>query len=207
MGDERGRTRSMKKINWYLFFIVLWLFCGEGHGLAQTMYVTDRLYLSLRSAPDPELPALVLLPSDTKVEVLATEDKWAQVKLEDGRTGWVMKRYLVKDLPKSLVIEELKRQVENRSVILEKLEEENRSIKKGLSDRTIEGAKEDALKKRIETLKAQITRQKKNIELSTREKTVERLKEVYVTGIVALFVGLVIGYLVRKPPKKRQIFY
>ena len=48
----------------------LYLLCGQGTGLAETMYVTDRLYLSLRNAPDPEQRPLALLPSDTKVDVL-----------------------------------------------------------------------------------------------------------------------------------------
>ncbi|NIU38405.1 SH3 domain-containing protein, partial [Candidatus Bathyarchaeota archaeon] len=43
-----------------------------------------------------------LLPSDTRVEVLETEGKWAKVTAENGRTGWVMQRYLVKDVPKSV---------------------------------------------------------------------------------------------------------
>ena len=197
----------MKKASWYLLFIVLSLFCGRGDAIADTMYVTDRLYLSLRSAPNPELPALRLVPSDTKVEVLATQDKWAQVKLEDGRTGWVVRKFLVKDPPKSMVIEDLKRQIENKSITLERLEEENRSLKENLPERAGQGVKEEALRKQIETLKAQLAQQNKNVKLNTREETLERLEEVYVTGIIALILGIVIGYLVRRPKKKKQLFY
>lgn len=69
-------------------FLVLLLYTGTiGH--AETMYVSDRLYLSLRNAPDPGQLALDLLSSDTRVDVLETKGKWARVRLEDGRTGWV----------------------------------------------------------------------------------------------------------------------
>ncbi len=192
-------------MKWYPFFVVFCLFWGQGLGLAETVYVTDRLYLSLRSAPDPEQPAMELLPSDTKVEILGIEKEWAQVKLEDGRTGWVMKRYLVSDLPKSLVIEELKSQIESNNALLEKLQEENTSLKRETADRVMQESTESALRKTIERLKSQIAQQDKRLETATKEETVERLKEVYVTGLVALLVGLVIGYLVRGPKKKRQL--
>ncbi|NIS60349.1 MAG: SH3 domain-containing protein, partial [Proteobacteria bacterium] len=102
-------TKTMKL---YLCLIAVCLLWAQGNVLAETMYVTDRLHLSLRKGPDTGQPPVGLLPSDTKVEVLETEGNWAQVNLEDGRTGWVIKRYLVKDVPKSLIIEQLKAQLE-----------------------------------------------------------------------------------------------
>jgi SH3 domain protein len=197
----------MKTMKWYAFPIVFCLLFGHGKGLAQTMYVTDRLLLSFRSAPDPDQPAMKLLSSDTQVEVLATEGEWAEVKLEDGSTGWVMKRYLVSELPKSIVMEELKRELENKNVILARLEEEIASLKEAVSDQNIRQAEESTFKRKIQTLQNQIAKQKKRLEMSTKENTLKRLKEVYVTGIVALSVGLIIGYMVRRPKKKRQLFY
>ncbi len=205
VNGQARRIGLMKNMRWYLFFAALYLVCSQGKGLALDMYVTDRLYLSLRSAPDPELPAATLLPSDTKVEVVGTEGDWAEVKLEDGKTGWVMKKFLTNDFPARLTNEELKRQVENKSAILEKLEKENASLRKQISEQVMTETKSNGLKKKIETLQNQIAEQKKRLEVTTKENTVERLKEVYVAAIVALFVGLVIGYLVRRP-KKRQMF-
>jgi SH3 domain protein len=178
---------SMKYMKLHLILVVVCLLYGQGSGLAETMYVTDRLYLSLRNAPDPGQPSLDLLPSDTKVEVLETEGNWAKVKLEDGRTGWVMKRFLVKDLPQSLIIEQLKEQLENRNISLEGLRQENAS-----------------LKEEIENLKDQIIQQNERIEMTTKENTLERLTKTYGPVIVALLVGLNIGclliiiYLVRR---------
>ena len=178
---------SMKYMKLHLILVVVCLLYGQGSGLAETMYVTDRLYLSLRNAPDPGQPSLDLLPSDTKVEVLETEGNWANVKLEDGRTGWVMKRFLVKDLPQSLIIEQLKEQLENRNISLEGLRQENAS-----------------LKEEIENLKDQIIQQNERIEMTTKENTLERLTKTYGPVLVVLLVGLNIGclliiiYLVRR---------
>jgi SH3-like domain-containing protein len=178
---------SMKRTKLSLYFIVFCLLYGQGSGLAETMYVTDRLYLSLRNAPEPEAPSLALLPSDTKVDVLEMEDNWAKVTLKDGRTGWVIKRFLVKELPKSLIIEQLQNQIQNKNISLERLREENAS-----------------LKEEIETLRNQIIKQNERIVTTTKENTLGRLKEIYAPVIVVLLVGLNIGcllvirYLVRR---------
>lgn len=168
----------MRSTKLYLFVIGICLLYAKGIGLAETMYVSDRLHLSLRTSPDPEQPALELLSSDTRVDVLETEGKWARVMLKNGRTGWVWKRFLVKDLPKSLIIEQLKEQLENRNISLEGLRQENAS-----------------LKEKIENLKDQIIQQNERIETTTKEKTLERLTKTYSPVIVALLVGLNIGCL------------
>lgn len=167
-----------------LFLPLVFLLYAGRIGHAETMYVSDHLYLSLRNAPDPEQSAVDLLPSDTKVDVLETQGKWARVNLEDGRTGWVMKRFLVLDLPKSLIIQQLQRQIENKNIVIERLREEIAS-----------------LEKEIEGLKSQLTQQNERIELTIKEGDRKRLKGIYTTGIMTLCVGFIIGYLVRSPKR------
>jgi SH3 domain protein len=188
----------MKNIKLYLFVVIACLLHSQGNGLAETMYVTDRLYLSLRSAPSPEAPRLALLPSDTKLDVLEMEGnwatregdglkgeaRWARVRLENGRMGWVMKRFLVKNVPKSLIIEQLKGQIEEKNTIAGRLREDIASREK-----------------QIAALKTQITRQNERFEASAKESTSKRHKVLYVTGIVTLAVGFVIGYLTRRPQR------
>jgi len=127
----------------------------------------------------------MLLQSDTKVEVLETEGKWAKVQLENGRTGWVMKRYLVEDVPKSVIIEQLKGEIEEMKEIPERLRKEDAS-----------------LRKEIDTLQNQIIQQKTRLEITAKENTWKRIKEIYVAGAVALVAGFIIGYLVRSLIKK-----
>jgi SH3 domain protein len=158
-----------------------------GKGLAETMYVTDRLYLSLRKGPGLGEPSMGLLESDTKVDVLETEGNWARVTAENGRTGWVMKRYLVKDLPKSLIIDQLEEQIEKKDEVPEMLKKENAS-----------------LKQKIKGLEDEIIEKTKHLETTGKESTLKRLKEIYATGILAFVGGIVIGWLVRRPKKPRR---
>jgi SH3 domain protein len=180
----------MKKTTYHLFLVVVCLLYGAGSGYAETMYVTDRLYLSIRRGPSLEEPSLAIITSDTRVEVTETEGKWAKIALEDGKKGWVMQRYLVKDPPKSRIIEQLKGQIEDKNIGLERTRDENAS-----------------LRAEIEELKNQIIQQNARIEMSTKENTLKRLKEIYGTGIVALLVGLILGlilgYLVKRQKRAR----
>jgi|GEM_PF-1215799 len=164
-----------------LFLFLVLLFYAGRIVYAETMYVSDRLYLSLRNAPDPGQPALDILPSDTRVDVLETKGKWARVRLEDGRTGWVWKRYLVRDVPKSLIIKKLKGQIEETEITMEKF--------------LAEIASRD---REIEALKTQITKQNERFQASSKENASKRRKVLYITGIVTLAIGFVVGYLARR---------
>lgn len=183
----------MKTINLCFFLVFLFSLSGLGTGLAETMYVTDRLYLSLRNAPDPEQRPLTLLLSDMKVDVLETEGDWARVKLQDGRTGWVMKRYLTKNLPKSIIINQLEEQIESKNNLLERLKKDNISLRKEI----------EPLKSEIESMRNKVDQQAKRIAMKTKENTQKRLKITYITGAVAFFVGLIIGYLLKRTKKAR----
>jgi SH3 domain protein len=249
----------MKRTQWYVFLIVICSFYLHGNGLAETLYITDRLYLSLRDAPEVEQPSVAVLRSDTKVELLETQDDWAKVELEDGRTGWVMKKYLVRDLPRSLILDQLREEVKNKSLtiedfqgqiknmslrieelegqlnnksriigelegqiknkslvieksggqakniplILERLREENASLKKEIGDVAALKAREAAMKREIEDLKNKAVHQNKSPEMATEKDSLAERKGIYVVGTGALLLGVIIGYLVRRPDKNR----
>jgi hypothetical protein len=187
-GHNTGKgSYSMKKTGLYLIFGVACFLSLVATGIAETMYVTDRLYLSLRKGPGLGEPSLSVLVSDTKVEVVETERDWARVKLEDGRTGWVMRKFLVADLPKPIIIEQLKEELNKKDMIPEKLQKENAS-----------------LKGKIQALENEIMEKNRRLEMTGKQSTLKRLKELYATGILALVGGIVIGYLVRRPKKTRR---
>lgn len=44
---------------------------------------------ALRPGPIARLPAIQLLPAGTAVRILRTQKPWAEVRLKDGRVGWI----------------------------------------------------------------------------------------------------------------------
>ena len=55
--------------------------------------------VNLRSGPSITAARLSRIPLDTAVRVLKENGEWAQIRTPDGRTGYMMKRYLNRALP------------------------------------------------------------------------------------------------------------
>lgn len=63
---------------------------------ARTMYATDTFEIVIHSEKlNVRRNSIKVLPSGAPVDVRNIEDTWAVVRLEDGRTGYVEKKYLI----------------------------------------------------------------------------------------------------------------
>ncbi|NIO04563.1 MAG: TIGR04211 family SH3 domain-containing protein [Proteobacteria bacterium] len=193
----------MKRARWALIFFVLFFFCAQGEGLAETMYVTDLLYLSLRDAPDSSRPSLRLLKSATRVEVLQIDGGWAQIMLDDGKKGWVQKKFLVEKLQSSDMTEELQLQLEDKDRLLRSLQGENASLKGEIAQLEKQGAERVALKREIEELRSRIARQNQSLEIAEEKYRWENRKILYVTGLLALAAGFLMGFILKRPNRHR----
>ncbi|GIX48378.1 MAG: hypothetical protein KatS3mg131_2589 [Candidatus Tectimicrobiota bacterium] len=93
---------------------------------ARTMYVTDTFEIVVRSEKDTSTGRNIirLLPTGTPVEVLETDESWATIRLSDGRTGYVLKRYLISRLPYKEQAEQLQSEVEQQRARLATLEQQ-----------------------------------------------------------------------------------
>ncbi len=81
-----------------------------GTATAETRYVSDVLRLSLRSAPGAGNEAVAIVKSGQILEVVATNEQWSQVRMPDGREGWVLSRYLTLEKTGALKLEILQQQ-------------------------------------------------------------------------------------------------
>ena len=108
------------------FFMVLissTLFSSPIH--AKTMYVTDNLVITVRKKPGLDYRVVSQLTSNEKVEILKTENSWAQISYNDNKIGWVVKRFLTEKIPGPIQIAALKKTVKK----IEDFEKENRALK------------------------------------------------------------------------------
>ena len=100
----------------------LWLFAltllltvwipGTGN-TADTLYVSDTtLEANLRSGTSQDNRIIGMLRPGTKVTLTSEQDGWAEVTLEDGRTGWILRRYLSERPPWRETAERLQKENE-----------------------------------------------------------------------------------------------
>ncbi|MBW2614213.1 MAG: TIGR04211 family SH3 domain-containing protein [Deltaproteobacteria bacterium] len=94
----------------HLLFILLLIILMSGSvspAGADTRYVSDQLIISVREGPTAEDPVVGYLLTGAPVEVLEEAEKHLFVRTADGKEGWVRSKYILKELPKSMVIKEL----------------------------------------------------------------------------------------------------
>ncbi len=112
------------------FLILLLLFFGLPSLLpAQTGYVSDVLFLTFREGPGDSYAVIKRLRSDTPVSILEEQEEYYKVELESKETGWVDKRFISFDTPKSLTIETLKQENKTLEDKLLELETQLQSIR------------------------------------------------------------------------------
>ena len=65
---------------------------------AETVYVSDQLEITLRTGPGLKNKITAMLKSGEGLEVLQEDaNGYTQVRAENGKTGWVLKRFLMGD--------------------------------------------------------------------------------------------------------------
>lgn len=105
---------------WLLAFCLLSIAFSAVPASAETRYVTDQLTLTLRRGMGEEYKILKLLRTGNPVEVLEEYDDYLKVRTEDGTEGYVLKRYITSETPKSILIARLEKEKERLAAALEK---------------------------------------------------------------------------------------
>jgi len=136
-----------------LFSLTLFLtVCLPSLSSSATLYVSDTtVEANLRTGTQQENRIIALLRPGTQLEVLSEEDGWAEVTLADGRTGWILRRYLSERPP--------------WRVTAEKLATENEQLRAQVG--TMKGGNQDLLQKNKE-LQKQVDLQQRELEKVSR---------------------------------------
>jgi len=82
--------------------ILLFIFLlGSAPALAETGYITDQLKITLRSGENTTYKVVRMLPSGTAVTILGrnSQTSYAEVRLADGTTGYVLNRMILSERP------------------------------------------------------------------------------------------------------------
>lgn len=98
-----------------------------------SMYVTDKLQVTVRSGPSVENKVIHVVNSGDRVELLSpVEDGWVKVRTGDDEEGWMIARYLQEDMPALIKIKKL--DPENKTLLarMEELTQNNQELKSSL---------------------------------------------------------------------------
>ena len=91
--------------------VVLIVIGITGFCRAQTAYVSDMLILSLKEGPGRQYNTIKTLRSNTPIEIISTADRFLKIQTEEGDVGWVESQYVTKEIPKTLIIEQLNNKI------------------------------------------------------------------------------------------------
>src|SRR6202030_2038573 len=105
----RARREAAAETNWNCSVRAAAVFLAllAANGRAAPAYVTDELVLGVYAEQSTQGQRLTTLHSGASVETLAVSGESTQVRLPDGRTGWVKTAYLTTREPASVRIKQL----------------------------------------------------------------------------------------------------
>ncbi|MDL2270045.1 TIGR04211 family SH3 domain-containing protein [Desulfosarcina sp. OttesenSCG-928-A07] len=72
--------------------------------MAQTVYVTEKFEINLRSGPASDRRIIMLISSGTPLRILEKGEEWSMVRTQSGKEGWVLSRYIGPNRPCSMVL-------------------------------------------------------------------------------------------------------
>ena len=130
---------------WLTLFLTLWL--PRNAEPTTTFYVSDTtLEANLRSGTSPENRIIGMLRPGTQVTIVQEEEGWAKVTLEDGRTGWILRRYLSERPPWRETALKFEKENEQLRTQLGKIRTEHRELMQ----------KSDGLQKEIDSQQGEL---------------------------------------------------
>jgi SH3 domain protein len=153
--QNKVTAQALRLFGLTLFFTI-WL--PSVSSSAATLYVSDTtVEANLRTGIQRENRIIALLRPGTQLTLVQEEDGWAKVTLADGRTGWILKRYLSERPP--------------WRVTAQKLATENEQLRAQVAN--IKGGHQDLLQKNKELQKQMDLQQR---ELGKVRRNYEELK-------------------------------
>jgi len=196
---------------------------------AETMYVRDILKITMRAGRGVEYKLLDVLESGQETEVLSIDDEWANVRLQNGKEGWVSSKYLTPEKTSSLVLKKIQEKESLLGSQVSALRTENAKLKDEVKRLGLQLAESNQnifeINKSYEYLKnnsggyiqLESDYKKAAQKLAEQSKKAESLEDEltkvlqqqnikwFFSGAAVLILGIIIGYSARR--EKRRSLY
>jgi SH3 domain protein len=112
------------------------LFWTAASALADTAYVSDKVYVDIRTDAHYESPVAHRLLAGTMLEVLEQSADFTRVRDAQGRVGWIENRELTRELPASLRQAETERELATMRAELVKTQRDLQQAQKAAAEDT-----------------------------------------------------------------------
>ncbi len=118
----------MKKPYQCLLIVLFGMLAFAGLSFAEDIYVASVTEISLRTGPSVDNKIVAMLKTGSKLEILEFNKDWSQVRTDNGKSGWVLSRFITPKKPEILLLDELKEKNQTLLSKIAQLEEENKSL-------------------------------------------------------------------------------
>ncbi len=115
---EQGILHPCYKLNTLRYKAIAVIFCivcffavYTSPALAETGYVSDMLFLTVRQGPGKGYKVLKTLKSNDPVEILKKQDNYYKIRTDDGVEGWVEQQYITDKFPQTLIVANLRKKI------------------------------------------------------------------------------------------------
>jgi SH3 domain protein len=127
----------MKKMYKFIWLIPIWCVCFFAAPVfAQTVYVADQLVITLRQGKSTQHKILKTIKTGTPMEVLESDkdDPYMKVRLQTGEEGYVLAQYISQEIPKTMIIARLEKELEQMQENIVQAEEKKKQAMSNLKD-------------------------------------------------------------------------
>lgn len=100
--------------------ILVLLFAMNAAAFAETAYISDKLVVGVYATASSDDERIAQLATGDSVEVLVRDPEYTQVRLGDGREGWIRNSYLSSDPPASGKLASLQAEIQKLKAAADK---------------------------------------------------------------------------------------
>lgn len=161
----------------------------------------------MRTGPGVSYKIIAMLPSGDAVTMVEYGKEWARIQTSDGKDGWVLSRYMTKEMPVNLMVAELKEKNRQLTAMLEQMKSDNSALS-GTKDKLMGKEREyNDLKQRsanfleIEQKYNDVVRQLEEQKVIIEQCNSQSHKEIlysFSIGAGVLIIGIILGISAKK---------
>ncbi len=178
-------TRTLRALVLAIALAALW---ANAAG-AEYAWVRGEVRLNLRTGPGTQFRIVGVMKTGDAVTILKRAESWTQVRLGDGKEGWIPVGYLQAEPPPTVRLEQIQDELTSLQAKLEAALAESSKLK----------TRSDELESRDDGQQSEISRLDRE---NTKLKAQKRWPE-WITGASVLAAGMLLGAILHRNSTRR----